>query len=138
MTPQVLVLIADDEEPIAEVVATVVEDAGYTPLLAGHGREALELVRALVGVQLVGADVVEVSPPYDQAGITSMLAANILPKGKMSPMTRLPRPTGRVREDSGVMKTQAKGNSFQALVTAKRATVRRAGVVRGRMMRQKV
>jgi len=35
-------------------------------------------VRALVGVQLVGADVVEVSPPYDHAGITSMLAANIL------------------------------------------------------------
>jgi len=46
MTPPVLVLIAEDEEPIAEVVATVVEDAGYTPLLAAHGREALELARA--------------------------------------------------------------------------------------------
>ena len=41
-----LVLIAEDEEPIAEVVATVVEDAGYRPLLAAHGREALELARA--------------------------------------------------------------------------------------------
>jgi len=50
-----------------------------TPEVGGlTSREALELVRALVGVQLVGADVVEVSPPYDQAGITSMLAANIL------------------------------------------------------------
>jgi CheY-like chemotaxis protein len=46
VTPPVLVLIAEDEEPIAEVVATVVEDAGYTPLLAAHGREALELARA--------------------------------------------------------------------------------------------
>ncbi len=50
-----------------------------TPEVAGlTSREALELVRALVGVQLVGADVVEVSPPYDHAGITSMLAANIM------------------------------------------------------------
>jgi CheY-like chemotaxis protein len=46
VTPPVLVLIAEDEEPIAEVVATVVEDAGDTPLLAAHGREALELARA--------------------------------------------------------------------------------------------
>lgn len=50
-----------------------------TPEVGGlTSREALELVRALVGVQLVGADVVEVSPPYDHAGITSILAANIL------------------------------------------------------------
>jgi arginase family enzyme len=35
-------------------------------------------VRALVGVPLVGADVVEVSPPYDHAGITSLLAATIV------------------------------------------------------------
>jgi CheY-like chemotaxis protein len=46
MTAPGLVLIAEDEEPIAEVVATVVEDAGYRPLLAAHGREALELARA--------------------------------------------------------------------------------------------
>jgi CheY-like chemotaxis protein len=46
MTAPGLVLIAEDEEPIAEVVATVVEDAGYRPLLAAHGQEALELARA--------------------------------------------------------------------------------------------
>jgi agmatinase len=41
--------------------------------------EALSLVRALVGASLVGADVVEVSPPYDGPGqITSLLAANLL------------------------------------------------------------
>lgn len=50
-----------------------------TPEVGGlTSREALGLVRALVGVPLVGADVVEVSPPYDQAGITSLLAATIV------------------------------------------------------------
>ena len=41
--------------------------------------EALSLVRALRGLTLVGADVVEVSPPFDGPGqITSLLAANLL------------------------------------------------------------
>ena len=40
-----LVLIAEDEEPIAELLAYVVQDAGYTPLVAFHGRQALELAR---------------------------------------------------------------------------------------------
>ena len=36
-------------------------------------------MRALRGLDLVGADVVEVSPPYDGPGqITSLLAANLL------------------------------------------------------------
>jgi arginase family enzyme len=40
--------------------------------------EALSLVRSLVGASLVGADVVEVSPPYDGPGqITSLMAANL-------------------------------------------------------------
>ena len=39
------VLIAEDEEPIAEVVADVVADAGWTPVVAAHGRQALELAR---------------------------------------------------------------------------------------------
>lgn len=41
-----LVLIAEDEEPIAEALSFVVEDAGLTPLIAAHGGEALELARA--------------------------------------------------------------------------------------------
>ncbi len=41
----ILVLIAEDEEPIAEAIALIVEDAGYTPLLAAHGKQALELAR---------------------------------------------------------------------------------------------
>jgi agmatinase len=40
--------------------------------------EALSLVRSLAGCSLVGADIVEVSPPYDGPGqITALLAANL-------------------------------------------------------------
>lgn len=41
-----LVLIAEDEEPLAEVVAAMVELAGYRPLVALHGRAALAMARA--------------------------------------------------------------------------------------------
>lgn len=43
--PSPLVLIAEDEEPIAEALAWIVEDCGYTPLIARNGQEALELTR---------------------------------------------------------------------------------------------
>ncbi len=45
-TGSLLVLIAEDEEPIAAALMLIVADAGYTPLVAAHGREALELCRA--------------------------------------------------------------------------------------------
>jgi len=44
-TPHVVVLIAEDEESIAETLALVVEDAGYMPVVARNGREALALAR---------------------------------------------------------------------------------------------
>ena len=40
--------------------------------------ETLTLLRALRGVQMVGADVVEVSPPFDPTGGTSLLAATVM------------------------------------------------------------
>ena len=50
-----------------------------TPQVGGlSSGQILDLVRALRGVRLVGADVVEVSPPFDSSGITSLLAANLL------------------------------------------------------------
>ncbi|MBI4277251.1 MAG: agmatinase [Armatimonadetes bacterium] len=50
-----------------------------TPEVGGlTSREALALVRGLVGLPIVGFDVVEVSPPYDPAHITALLAANVL------------------------------------------------------------
>ncbi|WP_313565876.1 agmatinase [Mobilicoccus sp.] len=41
-------------------------------------RELLELLRGLRGLDLVGADVVEVSPPYDHAELTGLAAANVV------------------------------------------------------------
>jgi agmatinase len=50
-----------------------------TPQIGGlSSAQALELVRALRDLRLVAADLVEVSPPYDSAELTSLLAANLL------------------------------------------------------------
>lgn len=48
------------------------EIAGLTP------PQALQLIRGLRGLNLVGCDLVEVSPPYDMAGTTALTAANLL------------------------------------------------------------
>src|SRR5581483_11333710 len=51
-----------------------------TPEVGGFATwEALAFLRALRGIDLVGCDVVEVSPPYDNAGsITALAAANVV------------------------------------------------------------
>jgi guanidinobutyrase len=48
------------------------EMGGLTPW------QALELVRGCRGLNIVGADLVEVSPQYDPAGTTALIAANLL------------------------------------------------------------
>ena len=40
--------------------------------------QALEIVRGCRGLNVVGADLVEVSPPYDTSGNTALLGANLL------------------------------------------------------------
>ncbi len=59
-------------------------DPGFAP---GTGRpeigglttpQALEIVRGCRGLNLVGCDLVEVSPPYDTTGNTALTAANLL------------------------------------------------------------
>jgi len=37
----------------------------------------LEIIRGLTGINYAGMDIVEVSPPYDHAEITSLAAATI-------------------------------------------------------------
>jgi len=50
-----------------------------TPQVGGFSSaQILELVRSLRGLNIVGCDLVEVSPPYDTGEITSLLAANLL------------------------------------------------------------
>lgn len=49
-----------------------------TPEVGGlTSYEILQLVRGLVGIKIVGCDLVEVSPPFDHGAITSILAANL-------------------------------------------------------------
>ena len=53
-----------------------------TPVPGGlSAREALQLVRGLGGVNLVGMDLVEVCPPLDFSDLTSHLAAHLLYEG---------------------------------------------------------
>lgn len=40
-------------------------------------QQGLEIVRGMKGLNVVGADLVEVSPPYDQAGTTALVGANL-------------------------------------------------------------
>ncbi len=50
-----------------------------TPEVGGpNSWQALQVVRELSGVNIVGADMVEVSPPFDQSGGTAYLGASIL------------------------------------------------------------
>jgi len=39
--------------------------------------QAAAILRGIAGINLVGGDVVEVSPPYDHAGITAVAAAHV-------------------------------------------------------------
>ncbi|MFQ5913870.1 MAG: agmatinase [Nitrospinota bacterium] len=49
-----------------------------TPEVGGlTSAQAIEILRGLQGLNVVGADVVEVSPPYDQGQITAFLAARV-------------------------------------------------------------
>lgn len=50
-----------------------------TPEIGGLSvPQALEIIRGCYGLNIVGADLVEVSPPYDTSGNTALLGANLL------------------------------------------------------------
>ncbi|HTW29145.1 MAG TPA: agmatinase [Acetobacteraceae bacterium] len=62
----------DSLDPSAAPGTGTPEPGGLTPA------QALEVIRGARGLNLVGADLVEVSPPYDPHGNTALLAANLL------------------------------------------------------------
>jgi agmatinase/guanidinopropionase len=50
-----------------------------TPEVGGFAsRELLQILRGLRGLNFVGFDLVEVSPPYDHSDLTALLAANVV------------------------------------------------------------
>lgn len=62
----------DSLDPAFAPGTGTVEMGGLTTI------QALEIVRGCAGLNLVGADLVEVSPPYDPSGNTAMIGANLL------------------------------------------------------------
>jgi DNA-binding response OmpR family regulator len=46
MTPSVLILLVEDETDIRDVVATALEDAGFSVATAGRGEEAVAMLEA--------------------------------------------------------------------------------------------
>lgn len=70
-----------------------------TPEMGGlHSRELLRLIRGLNGINIVGADVVEVAPAYDHADITSLAAATLV-FDMMGLMVNGPRSFAQAGED---------------------------------------
>jgi guanidinobutyrase / D-arginase len=71
------------DEPVYVSIDIDVLDPSFapgtgTPEMGGlNSRELLALLRGLPGDQIVGADVVEVSPPYDSAEITALAGATV-------------------------------------------------------------
>ena len=50
-----------------------------TPEIGGlTSMQAMELIRGMRGLNIVGCDLVEVSPPYDTSGNTALTAANLV------------------------------------------------------------
>lgn len=77
-----LVLIVEDEEPLAEAVTFAVQHAGYRPLVALHGRAALDLARARRPALLI----TDLMLPYlDGAAVIAALRAEAAAAGEMPP-----------------------------------------------------
>src|SRR5262249_41266101 len=81
-----LVLIAEDEEPIAEAIAFLVQENGYTPLIANNGRLALEFARARHPVLVI----TDLMMPYmDGDELISTLRADAALDNHVAPYTIL-------------------------------------------------
>jgi two-component system chemotaxis response regulator CheY len=78
----ILILIADDEEPVVEMLATFVADLGYMPLVAQNGQQALDLARerepALIITDLM-------MPVMNGADLILALRAEAAAQGRASP-----------------------------------------------------
>lgn len=93
---QVIVLIADDEETIAETLAMIVEDAGYAPLVAHNGREALVLARER-HPRLILTDLM--MPYLNGADLIAAVRRHAASEGYASPPVVLVTAAGRARAE---------------------------------------
>lgn len=66
-----VVLVVDDEDVLVEMIASLVEDLGHTPVVATNGREALELLRRGPPPTLIISDLM--MPKMNGAELTSAI-----------------------------------------------------------------
>lgn len=71
-TPVYLTYDIDSLDPSFAPGTGTIEIGGLTSI------QALEIVRGCAGLNIVGGDLVEVSPPYDTTGNTALIGANLL------------------------------------------------------------
>lgn len=71
-TPTYLTFDIDGLDPSVAPGTGTPEPGGLT------ASQGIEVIRGVWGLNLIGADLVEVSPPYDPSGNTSLLAANLV------------------------------------------------------------
>ena len=88
----VLVLIAEDEEPIAEIIATIIREMDATPIIASHGREAFALAQQIEPA-LVITDLM--MPLMDGAELIAALRAKAGENGSKPPPVILMTASGR-------------------------------------------
>lgn len=77
-----LVLIVEDEEPLAETISFVVQQAGYIPLIALHGRQGVTLARTRKPALLI----TDLMLPYlDGAAVIAAVRADAAEAGTNAP-----------------------------------------------------
>ncbi|MFI5272539.1 MAG: response regulator [Ktedonobacterales bacterium] len=86
LAPRRVVLIVDDEQPIAEALGMIVADAGCVALLASNGRQGLALARERLPV-LVITDLM--MPQMDGAELIATLRRDAAAAGRNPPVTVL-------------------------------------------------
>jgi guanidinopropionase len=71
-TPAYITFDVDGLDPAFAVGTGTPEVGGFTTF------EAIEMIRGLTGLHIVGGDVVEVSPPFDPSGSTALVGATMM------------------------------------------------------------
>lgn len=94
---QAVVLIAEDEVTIAETLAIIIEDAGYTPIVARDGREALALARQH-HPDLVITDLM--MPFLDGAELIAAIRSDAAAEGAASPPIVVVTAASRARAEA--------------------------------------
>lgn len=112
-----LVLIVEDEEPLAETISFIVQGAGYVPMVALHGHKAVEMARSRHPALLI-TDLM--LPHLDGAALIATLRADAAARGDAAPaiilMTAVGRPQARAAGADVVLRKPFRLADLEALL----------------------